>query len=440
MREGPREAEFEMGRLKVAACGDILERDGRPFFLLSDTDWMAFQKLTPEEWRELVVRRRQQGFNALQISVMPIAHDNSDSEQAVHPFAVKDGKYQFTEINSAYFDRAEAMLEIMREYDMIPFLHLFWVNYIPDTWAAKISPGTVIPFERVRPLAEYMIDRFRKYEPIYSVSGDTGFETERVVEYYKEILDVLYEKDPEGLTTLHLKPEADPPEILRKHPQYHCYAYQSGHGIDETESVDLHSNQSAMLTCAGRFLEKAERKPIINTEPCYEGHGFGFHYGKFNAYDIRRVAWTSLLSGAKAGISYGAHGVWQMHRRGENFNNMAYSGMPYDWRAALQFPGAWDVGFVRWLFVHYDMFSLKPSDALEARSSLIRMAESDDRIVIYMPYQDECSVLRDLSGYCVEMIALETKKVLIPLYTVREGKTYFSLSDCNEDMLIIARR
>ena len=75
----------------------------------------------------------------------------------------RDGSYRFSEINEAYFDRAEEMLSVMKEYDMIPFLHLFWVNYIPDTWAAKVSPGTVIPFEKVRPLAAYMVERFAKY-------------------------------------------------------------------------------------------------------------------------------------------------------------------------------------------------------------------------------------------------------------------------------------
>ena len=114
--------------------------------------------------------------------------------------------------------------------------------------------------------------------------------------------------------------------------------------------------------------------------------------------------------------------------------------MPYDWRAALQFPGAWDVGYAKWLFEQYDMFSLKPSDALEARSSLVRMAESDDMAVIYTPYHDEFAVLRDLSGYRVEMIALESRRVMTPLYAVKDGKTHFMLSDCNEDMLIIARK
>ncbi len=91
----------------------------------------------------------------------------------------RDGSYRFSEINEAYFDRAEEMLSVMKEYDMIPF-------------------------EKVGPLAAYMVERFAKYGPIYSVSGDTGGETEQVVRYYLGILDVLHEKDPQGLTTLHL--------------------------------------------------------------------------------------------------------------------------------------------------------------------------------------------------------------------------------------------
>ncbi len=144
---------------------------------------------------------------------------------------MKDGKYDFSKINETYFDKAEEMLAVMREYDMIPFLHLFWVNYIPDTWAAQKSPGTVMPFEFVRPLATYFINRVKKFDPIYSVSGDTNFETDQVVKYYLEILDVLHEQDPQGLTTLHLQPTADPPEVLRRHPQYHFYVYQSGHSV-----------------------------------------------------------------------------------------------------------------------------------------------------------------------------------------------------------------
>ncbi len=50
----------------------------------------------------------------------------------------RDGSYRFSEINEAYFDRAEEMLSVMKEYDMIPF-------------------------EKVGPLAAYMVERFAKY-------------------------------------------------------------------------------------------------------------------------------------------------------------------------------------------------------------------------------------------------------------------------------------
>ena len=426
-----------MGRLIVSESGDYLERNGKPFFLLSDTDWMAFQKLSVDEWRELVVRRKEQGFNSLQISVMPIAHDNSASENEIHPFAVVDGKYDFEKIDHAYFEKAQKMLDIMREYDMIPFLHLFWVNYIPDTWAAERSPDTVIPFERIRPLAAYFIECFREFDPIYSVSGDTKFETEQVTKYYLEILNVLHEKDPEGLTTLHLSPTADPPEVLCEHPQYHFYSYQSGHSVGANEND---CTQTAMLDFSKQFLGKVHKKPIINTEPCYEGHGYGCTYGRFNAYDVRRAIWLSLLSGSKAGVTYGAHGVWQMYHAGEEFNGIAFSSLPYDWHDAIRFPGAWDAGFSKWVFEHYDMFGIKPSKAMAARSELIQMAEDENMVVIYMPYHDELTVLRDLTGYKIEMIAMDTKKMITPLYTVANGETIFHLSSCNEDMLIIAKK
>lgn len=426
-----------MGKIAISASGDHFVKDGKPFFLLSDTDWMAFQKLSLPEWEELVAQRRQQGFNALQISVLPIAHDNSSGKNDIHPFAVKDGKYQFDTIEQAYFDKAVQMLEIMEKYDMTPFLHLFWANYIPDTWAAAICPDTVIPFAHIRPLATYFVKLFDRFDPIYSVSGDTHFETEQVITYYLEILAVLHELAPDSLTTFHLQPWGDPPEVLRRHPQYHFYAYQSGHSFDEP---DPRSGQTSMLTYSGQFLEKAEKKPIVNTEPCYEGHSYGHTYGRFTAQDVRRAAWMSLLSGAKAGVSYGAHGVWQMYHRGEPFNNAGFSGMPFNWRAAVQFPGAWDMGYAKWLFEAYGLFDLKPSDAIEARSVTVRMAESENTVAVYAPHPDEFTVQKDLSGYAVCMIALQSKTVVTPFYEIKNGKTKFYLTDHNEDTLMIAQK
>ena len=77
---------------------------------------------------------------------------------------------------------------------------------------------------------------------------------------------------------------------------------------------------------------------------------------------------------------------------------------------------------------------------MAARSELIQMAEDENMVVIYMPYHDELTVLRDLTGYKIEMIAMDTKKMITPSYTVANGETIFHLSSCNEDMLIIAKK
>ena len=92
---------------------------------MSDTAWLAFQQLSIEEWKQYLLYRKQQGFNSIQISILPIAHDDNSSPNDIQPFHLKNGVYNFRDINSKYFDKAEKMLAIMQKYEMIPFLHLF---------------------------------------------------------------------------------------------------------------------------------------------------------------------------------------------------------------------------------------------------------------------------------------------------------------------------
>ncbi len=429
-----------MKKLKISHTGDYFVKGDKPFFMLSDTAWMAFQCLSVEEFEDYIITRKQQGFNTIQISVLPIPHDNSFGKEDLHPFVIEDGRYVFEKINESYFKRAKEMLKIMNKYDIIPFLHLIWANYIPDTWACDKRPNTIMSLELVQKLTNYFIDIFEEFDPIFSVSGDTGFESPRVIQYYLSMLDILHKRVPKSLTTLHLKASTDVPQILRAHPQYHFYSYQSGHRAIKSHELN---GQTQMLEYSKYFLNLEEKKPIVNTEPCYEGHGFGRYnrrFGRHKAFDVRRTAWMSLLSGSKAGFSYGAHGVWQFFRREEEFTSAWHSGVPFAWRVAMKLQGAYEVGFVKHLYEKYSMFNLRVSTNLKSASDTVQMSESDDMIVVYMDYNDEIEILRDLSGYTVEMIALESKKAITPIYKVIDGVTKFELTDYNEDILIIATK
>jgi len=429
-----------MKKISISTTNDYFIKNNQPLFLLSDTEWMAFQRLSLAEFEKVVKTRKQQGFNAIQISVLPIPHDNTYGNDDLHPFEIENKEYRFDKINYAYFEHAKKMLEIMKQYDMIPFLHLIWANYIPDTWAAKITPNTVMSLDCIEKLTNYFLDIFEEFNPIYSVSGDTGFESDLVIKYYIKMLDILHKRVPDSLTTLHLKAITDVPEILRKHPQYHFYSYQSGHRATKPDELN---GQTQMLHYSNYFLNIAEKKPIVNTEPCYEGHGFGRNNrkcGRYKAFDVRRTALMSLISGSKAGVSYGAHGIWQFYRQGEYFTSTAHSGLPFDWKFAIELPGAYEMGYIKELYEKHSMFCLNPSKAFNCASDTVQMAESDDMIVMYLDYNDEVEILRDLSNYSVEMIALESKKTFTPDFEINNSITKIYLSNYNEDMLIIAKK
>lgn len=373
-----------MDRLKVNPKNRSLLQGGKPFFYLADTLWMAFSKLEMNEWEEILQLRRQQRFTVVQISALPISHDNSSDEEALMPFLPgKDQAWDFDAINTKYFDKACQMLQMAVDYGLMPCIHLLWANYVPDTWASKHSPETAMPLQSALDYVKYAVSRFSPYQVIYSVSGDTGFETEKVSEYYDKAIKIIRKEDPKALLTLHLNPQAQVPPPLAE--QLDFFTFQGGHCV----SGDQHNYHYRL---AQYYWNRPENKPVINTEPPYDGHGFGFEYGRHGTADIRRAMWQSLLSGAQAGTAYGAHGLWSMHRAGQAFTSVAFSGHPFDWRYSLRLPGAWEPGFMRDLWEQYSLFNLKPMDDLISHSAAIRLAKNDEWYALYVPYPSDVTL------------------------------------------------
>lgn len=60
-----------MSRVTVSEDKSTFCRDKKPFFYLADTIWSAFTNITEDEWIYYLKRRKEQGFNVLQINTMP---------------------------------------------------------------------------------------------------------------------------------------------------------------------------------------------------------------------------------------------------------------------------------------------------------------------------------------------------------------------------------
>lgn len=425
-----------MKEIKISDRKDHFIRGDKEFFYFADTCWSAFTNISMDEWKYYLNYRKMQGFNAIQMNILP-QWDRSKTDNYIDPFEVlRNGKWNFNKINEKYFERAVNMVEMMVERDIIPALVVLWCNYVPGTWLSKRDSSYVIPKENLEDYLYYVAERFKKYNPIFIVSGDTNFETEEAIEYYLKALRIVKEFVPKSLTTMHLCGGFwELPEEIIKSPYYDFYMYQSCHFKDK---------QNWAYEVAQKFYNMPIKRPIVNGEPCYEGLGsiMSFNkYGRFTRSDVRKAIWQSLLSGAKAGVTYGAHGIWSWEKGiGEYEFSEAY-GKPYDWRDAIKFPGVYDVSFAKWIFEKYKLFDIEPcNEILVNDTSEIRISKGKDKIVIYSPFNLDIKIKIGEDNYYWEGIELEERKIFT-LDVRREGE-YLLIKNTsfNSDLLFIGHK
>jgi hypothetical protein len=421
-----------MGKVSVSDTRDYFLRDGEKFFYLADTCWSAFTNPGYDEWEYYLDYRRMQGFNAIQINILP-QHDRSESNNYVDPFeALSDGGWDFSRRNDKYFDRAERMVEMAVERDFTPALVVLWCDYVKGTRLSLKDLSKVIPRENLEEYVEYVAERFGKYDPVFIISGDTDLSTNDAIEYYSKALEIVKKVSPNSLTTMHLVGGLwEIPDVFIRSPNYDFYMYQSGHSKEQ---------QHLPYELAQKFYKMPVKRPIVNGEPCYEGHAYGNKYGRFTRFDVRKAVWQSLLSGAKAGVAYGAHGIWSWHKRGKRFGGERFSGIPYEWSTALRFPGAFDASFAKWIFEMYDLFDIEPAnEKLLNETSEIRVAGGKDKIIIYAPYNWNILLNFDCKSYKWEGIDLESRKVFKPIVKTINSCLKIEMSNFNNDILIIGR-
>ena len=423
-----------MGRLRVHdnQCSCIL--DGKPFFYLGDTVWSAFTNITMEEWEYYLSVRKKQGFTVLQINTMP-QWDRCMTDVGVYPFATKDGQtFDFTRWNDDYYVRARQMCRMAVEQGFQLALVVLWLNYVPGTWGSRMISSNIMPEELVEEYTRRIVAEFDEFHPIYVVSGDTDFDTPEAVRYYRMALEALCERSPESLKTMHIKRGYDViPEEFLEHLDF--YMFQSGHNAGE---------QHMAYELPKRLLEKYPKKPIINAEPCYEQMGYSRkEYGRFLAKDTRRAAWSSLLSGACGGVTYGAHGVWNWQKVNKTCNPVLGEGFdePIPWQDAIRLPGAWDYGYIRYILEQYHITELTPvQEHVGNPSEKIRMAAAGEMYLVYLPYNTKAVIKIPLDGYGAKTIDLQTKCVAYTDVKVKDGHTVVGMHPFEGDALVILEK
>ena len=419
----------------VAPDGRRLLLDGRPTFLLADTCWAAFGRVTDIEWDGYLRFRRRQGFNAVNVSLLPIAHDQSVSPGDPAPFTVcADGSWDLDRPDDAWFRRARAMSAAALRHGITPVIVVLWCTYVPGTWAARLAPGLDLTPRQTDRIVDAMLNALGDLPVILCVSGDDRFEDDLAIDRYVRVLERIAAARPERLTTLHTSPTHGTPARLLGHPGLGFYTFQSGHGP---------GGPGLAGRLAERYRALPVRRPVIDLEPCYEGHAAHEGHGRHLAASVRRSSWTSVLAGAGAGLGYGAHGVWSWHREGDRFLNEAGSGQPFPADVALGFPGAWDVGLIRQIVERFDLFDLSVrQDLLVDAPPGIRVGwgRDPDRLAVYLPEAQPVTLAIDLVGWRAHGWNLAERRPETVTRSVTSGRAAIRQPDAPGDTVVVFSR
>jgi len=345
-----------MGAVTISRDRRSFLRDGKPFPYLADTAWSTFTNTQRAEWKDYLKLRREQGFTAIQMNVLPQwdrAGNPDGPADERQPFEIVNGNYSFDKPEEAYFAHVEQMLDDVVSLDLVPAIVILWANYVPGNCHTGKTPGNQIPRNLIAQYVEYVLARLAVYEPVLIVSGDTDFPGPEPVEWYLDALEVCKQTAPNLLTTLHTTGRTyELPDSILESPHLDFYMFQSGHYHDQ-----------ARVPVMTRSFRSLPPRPVVNGEICYEGMGrFGSSL-RFTSADIRSAIWMSILNGANAGIGYGASGIWNWHRSGATYAWSASLGQSLTVDEGLSLPGAWDIGYTRWLYDLLGLYDLEPNAA-----------------------------------------------------------------------------
>ena len=340
--------------------------------------------------------------------------------------------------NEAYWQRAREMCRMAVERGIRPALVLLWCNYIPGTWGANISEKLgvpLLPFEEVRPHIERVVEHLGEFDPVYVVAGDTDFKADEAIRYYEEGFSAICELAPDSLRCVHInRGNRSIPEQFVDRVDF--YMYQPGHNYE---------GQDEAWRLPEDFCSRYPKKPLLNSEPCYEQMGASRNvYWRFSAQDCRASAWSGILSGATAGLTYGAHGVWNWQTAasrgsvlGEGFD------MPFRWQECLQFPGVWDYGMVPHVLnslTEGGLHAVVPAQELldDAREA-IRVARVGDRVVAYLPRTTALKLHGSFADMEAVAFDLEDKRVAhLPMRVdTQAGTTRVEQHPFGNDALVV---
>ncbi len=366
-----------MKPLQIAQSRRYLETaDGTPFFLIGDTAWELFHRLTRDEILQYLDTRAAQKYNLIQAVVLAefdgLMTPNANGDCPLISDA--DGNYAPTMINEAYFSHVDFAIGEAQQRGLYVGLLPTWGDKWNKIWGA--GPEIFTPENAYR-YGRLIGERYKQYDNIvWILGGDRPLTEDR----HFAIMDAMAAglSDGDGgkfPMTLHPSGASSSSAYVHDCEWLDFNMMQSGHGKPSPYCFDMLLSDYA----------RTPTKPVMDGEPCYEDHPINFDTanGYYDAYDVRLAAYRNLFCGA-CGNTYGHHSIWSFKREDER---CAY--FPNAWQTALHRPGAEGIRIYAQFIAEHPWYAMTPVPELVAdnphNAAFTAAAVTDDRIYLYLP-------------------------------------------------------
>lgn len=413
-------------RLFVHKEGRFLQKEnGEPFFWLADTAWELAHRLNRTEVDTYLQDRANKGFNVIKF-VLLAELDGLTDANAYGDLPLMDyspSKPVVTEGNNPdnpeeydYWDHVDYIIDRCGELNLYAGVLPTWGDKVLRKWG---SGPEVFNTSNAYTYGWFLGDRYKNRKNIVWILGGDRPAAEGPKDK-REIWRAMAEGIADGVNGVNNQDgKADYSKtIMTYHP---IGGKSSSDWFHEDEWLDFNMYQSGHAYHDNTFVwtqmktdwDKIPAKPSFDGEPNYEDNPSKW----FNDYDVRKASYRSVFAGGM-GITYGAHGIWQMYAPGRN----AIGSCRKYWYDSLNLPGASQMVHLKNLMLSRPYFVRIPDDTLveEIGTSGDRMAATrasdGSYAMIYFPRE---TLIRKIFAS-----KLSGAQIKAWWYNPRDGKCY----------------
>lgn len=372
----------QTGRLTISTDQrHIVYADGSPFFYLGDTAWELFHRTTREEADLYLNNRAQKGFTVIQAVVLAELDGlNDPSSNGERPLIDNDP----TRPNLKYFEHVDYIVNKVQELGIFIGMLPTW----GDKWNKQWGAGPeIFTTQNAYTYGKFLGKRYKGKSIIWILGGDRKPDNDEDFAIIRSMAKGIKEGcENSQLMTLHPMGGWSSSAWFHADEWLDVNMLQSGHGeISNPNYLALEKDYN---------LQPA--KPCLDGEPNYEDHPINWNAGNgwFDDFDSRRSGYWAMLQGT-CGHTYGNHNIWQMWLPGRNPISQART----PWTQALDYPGAFQAGYMRlafesrpWQLLIHSKQVLANAPNVSGKMCRAAIAADGSFLMVYTPFGSNFSV------------------------------------------------